>query len=232
MATRTVIEEDAGKMSAYRPIKALAEKKVSDDGKVEVTAQISMLGITFTMEEIEILMRELPRAAERAGALAARLKIGKVVVDSFDGPIVHEYEPPKITVVGNLKDNLAEVCVGHDEEAGEEKQEGKGPELSPPEGDYVRVVVIVGGQDVVVVADRLEKLTYVRDAALKLSGNSGPMFTAWELRSEVGVVLSDDTLVKDLGWKPRIFLGPRAGIGGSDATLVAPVSLDRTRKDD
>jgi hypothetical protein len=219
MGQRIVIEEDAGHVSKYRPIKALAEKKVLDDGTVEISAQVSMLGITFTLEEIGILMRELPKAVVRAGALAAKLK-------------TEHYEVPKITPVGNLHDRLAEVC----SEAGEERREEKGPELSPLPSPLsssdVRVVVIVSGQDVVVVADRNEKLTYVMAEALKLSGNSGPMFTAWEFRSEVGFVLSDDTLVKDLGWKPRIFLGPRAGIGGSDATLVAPVSLVRTRKDD
>jgi hypothetical protein len=205
MASRTVIEEDVAKLSLYRPIKALAEKKVSDDGKVDVTAHLSMLGITFTLEEIAVLVRELPRVVERAGALAAKLKL-------------EHYEGPKIIPIGNLNDKLAEVCATpHDVN----------------EGDYVRVVVIVSGQDVCVVAERREKLTYVKAAALKLSGNAGRVLDAWEFRSEVGTLLLDEVLVKDLGWMPRIYLNPRAGIGGNEATLVAPVSLVQpTRKDE
>ena len=206
MASRTVIEEDVTKLSAYRPIKALAEKKVSDDGTVEVTAQVSMLGITFSLEEVAILINELPRVVERANSLAARLKLDRVVVS------LPPYEPPKATPVGNLNDRLAEVCVDH------EPEPVAAPE-APTESDDVAVdvVVIVSGVDVVVVAKRSDPLSYVRDVALARTGNTGRALESWELRNENGFTLPFEKLVRDLGWKPRLFLGPRAGIGGSVA---------------
>jgi hypothetical protein len=203
MAQRTVIEEDVTKLSQYRPIKALAEKKVSDDGTVEVTAHLSMLGITFTLEEIAVLMRELPRVVERAGALAAKLK-------------TEHFEPPMVTPIGNLIDKLEEV------------------RSAPPESaklELSTIVVIVNGQDVVVTADKLASMTLVKIEALKSSGNTGRVFESWEFRSEAGFLIPDEKLVRDLGWKPRVFLTLRAGIGGSDASIAAPVTLDQPGKD-
>lgn len=213
MKSRTVVEEDVAMMSPYRPIKALAERRVLDDGSIEISSHVGMLGITFTLDEVAFLIRELPRVVERSGALAARLKI-------------ESYEPPKLTPVGNLNDRLAEVCADH----GPAPAEPSKLEIVAEAEDASSVVVIVNGQDVVVEAKSTDDLASVKKVALERTGNSGRPLEHWVFRNEIGMLLSDGTLVKDLGWKPRVFLTPDAGIGGN--VLVAPVSLTQPRKED
>jgi hypothetical protein len=99
--SKTIKFEESVAKVGWALIDAVAEKKTDDEGKVSVAARVRIAGVEYELEDVANFLKELPRAAERAGALAAKLKL-----DVSYGP----YEPPRVVPIGNLKDKLVEIC--------------------------------------------------------------------------------------------------------------------------
>jgi len=85
-----------------------------------------------------------------------------------------------------------------------------------PENNTIDLVVVVSGRPEPVRAHPNEKVVDVVRTALRESGNQGQPPENWELRTEQGVVISQDQTVREAGLLSgmTLFLNPEAGAGG------------------
>lgn len=84
---------------------------------------------------------------------------------------------------------------------------------------FVKLVFVVGGEDVPVSCLRGERLVDVVDVALRRSGNTGRPILDYEPRTEVGHLLAHNALVGEVPGVDEgsqlVFLSLRVGAGGS-----------------
>lgn len=68
-------EEQVAKISDYKILNAIVIHTKADDGTTKVEPSISIMGLVFNNDEAARLLEALPRAIERAGALAAKVNL-------------------------------------------------------------------------------------------------------------------------------------------------------------
>jgi hypothetical protein len=83
----------------------------------------------------------------------------------------------------------------------------------------IDLTIVVSGQPERLKAHPNEKLERLVHQALKRSGNEGQPPSDWELRTESGELLDQETTVAHAGVVngQTLFLSPKAGAGGSAA---------------
>lgn len=83
-------------------------------------------------------------------------------------------------------------------------------------GNKVDVIVVVSGQPFPIEVNTNQRLAQLIKEALKGSGNAGQAASEWELRTEDGRLLDQDSKVEEAGITGgmTLFLNPKAGIGG------------------
>jgi hypothetical protein len=80
----------------------------------------------------------------------------------------------------------------------------------------VDVTVVVSGQGHAVTVNPNQTLEHLVKEALKVSGNQGQAPGGWELRTEEGALLDQNSSVSDAGVSDNmtLYLNPHAGAGG------------------
>jgi len=78
------------------------------------------------------------------------------------------------------------------------------------------LTIIVNGNDVAVPAELADTLAEVRDAALRLSNNTGRPFTEWEVYNDRGECLDTSLQIEELPINDgdRLFVTLKTGAGG------------------
>jgi len=222
MSSSVKMEEDVVKLNQkWRALKAVASRTVDDEGKVQISMSVSLMGIELSVDEVSKLMDALPAAVQRAGAMAAKLELDDKMTRVQLGDRMVPYEPPVVTPVGNMNDRLSEVCatgfpfsaaatgaaLDHDKDRYRTKE---------PTLDHSEVLVVVSGQEVAMYYTSSDLLCDVRERVLQKTGNGGLLHSDWEFRDEAGDLLSMERNVSRMNPAPsKLYLGPKAGAGGN-----------------